>query len=59
MVSICTKTNQNIISNFIPHQTTTIDDKNPPWFNNKIKSLLQKKNKIYKISAKIVIIHSS
>ena len=59
MVSICTKTNQNIISNFIPHQTTTIDDKNPPRFNNKIKSLLQKKNKIYKISAKIVIIHSS
>ena len=38
----------NILSNFIPHQTITIDDKDPPWFNTKIKSLLQEKNKIYK-----------
>ena len=48
MVEICTKTIQNILSNFIRHQTITIDDKDPPWFNTKIKSLLQKKNKIYK-----------
>ena len=47
MVDICTKAIQNILSNFIPHQTI-IDDKNPPWFNTKIKSLLQEKNKIYK-----------
>ena len=26
----------------------TIDDKDPPWFNTKIKSLLQEKHKIYK-----------
>ena len=30
MVDICTKTIQNIISYFIPHQTITIDDKDPP-----------------------------
>ena len=48
MVDICTKTILNILSNFIPHQTITIDDKDPPWFNTKIKSLLQGKNKIYK-----------
>ena len=48
MVDICTKTIYNILSNFIPHQTITIDDKDPPWFNTKIKSLLQEKNKIYK-----------
>ena len=48
MVDICTKAIQNILSNFIPHQTITIDDKDPPWFNTKIKSLLQEKNKIYK-----------
>ena len=46
LVDICTKTIQNILSNFIPHQKTTIDD--PPRFNTKIKSLLQQKNKIYK-----------
>ena len=50
MVDICTKTIQNILSNFIPHQTITIDDKDPPWFNPKIKSLLQEENKIHKNS---------
>ena len=48
MVDICRKTIYKITSNFIPHQTITIDDKDPPWFNTKIKSLLQEKNKIYK-----------
>ena len=48
MVDICTKTIQNILSNFISYQTVTIDDKDPSWFNAKIKSLLQKQNKIYK-----------
>ena len=48
MVDIYTKTIQNILSSFIPHQTITIDDKDPPWFNTKIKSLFQEKNKIYK-----------
>ena len=48
MVDICTKTIQNILSNFIPHQTIIIDDKDPPWFNPKTKFLLQEKNKIYR-----------
>ena len=48
MVDICTKTIQNILSNFIPHQTITIDDKDPPWFNTKIEYLLREKNNIYK-----------
>ena len=48
MVDIYAKTIQNILSNFIPHQTITIGDKDSPWFNTKIKSLLQEKNKIYK-----------
>ena len=47
-MTFCKKAIQNILSNFIPHQTITIDDKDPPWFNSKIKSLLQEKNKIYK-----------
>ena len=48
MIDICTKTVQNTLSNFISHQAITIDDKDPPWCNSKIKSLLQEKNKIYK-----------
>ena len=40
MVNICTKTIQNILTNFILHQKITTDDKDPPWFNTKIKSLL-------------------
>ena len=47
MVDICTKTIQNILSNLIPHQAITTDDKDLPWFNTKIKSLLQEKRKIY------------
>ena len=50
IIDICTKTIQNILSNFSPHQTITIDDKDrpppPPWFNTKLKSLIQETNKI-------------
>ena len=52
MVEICTKTIYNILSNFVPHQIITIDAKDPPWFNTKIKSLLQEENKIYKFFQK-------
>ena len=38
----------NILSNFTPHKTILCDDKYPPWFNSRIKSLLQDKNKIFK-----------
>ena len=38
----------NILSRYIPHETLTYYDKDPPWFNSRIKSLLQDKNKIYK-----------
>ena len=27
--------------NFIPHETIVCDDKDPPWFNKRIKSLIQ------------------
>ena len=48
ILDICTKTIQNILLNHIPHQIITIDDKDSPWFNTKIKPLLREKNKIYK-----------
>ena len=37
-----------VLSNFIPHETILCDDKDPPWFNSRIKFLLQAKNKIFK-----------
>ena len=39
-----TETNLNILSNFIPHETLTCDDRHPPWFNDKSKSLIYEKN---------------
>ena len=41
-VSILTKAILNIMSDFIPYEIVTIDDKDPPWINNKIKSLIKK-----------------
>ena len=35
----------NIVRNFIPHETVLYD---PPWFNNKIKSLIHEKNITFK-----------
>ena len=33
----------NILSNFPPHETIACDDKDPPWFNREIKSVIQEK----------------
>ena len=39
----------NILSNFIPHETVTADDKDPPWFTKKrLKNLIPEKNNVYK-----------
>ena len=42
-VWIFNKTALNILSNFIPHEVTVCDDKDPPWFNGKIESLINEK----------------
>ena len=46
--SILKKTILNIMSNYIPNEIITIDDKDPPWINNKIKSLIKNKNEYFK-----------
>ena len=46
--SILTKTILNIMSNFIPNEIVIIDDQDPPWINNKIKSLIRNKNEYFK-----------
>ena len=43
------KLSKNIFSNFIPHETVTCDDRDPPWTNNNIKQLIQEKNDTYRI----------
>ena len=47
-VSLFNKTILNILNNYIPHETIICDDKDPPWFNSRIKSLIENKNKIHK-----------
>ena len=47
-VSILNNTINNVLSNFIPHDTITCDDKKPPWFNNNIINLIKNKSIFYK-----------
>ena len=42
------KTILNILNNFIPHETITCDDRDPPWFNKKIKPLIYETNTAFK-----------
>ena len=44
---IFNKTILNVLSNFIPHEVIVCDDKDPPWFNGKIKSLFNEKLRTY------------
>ena len=47
-VSLFNKTILNILNNYIPHETIICDDKDHPWFNSRIKSLIENKNNIRK-----------
>ena len=37
----------NVVSNFFPHELIVCDEKDPPWFNGKIKSLINEKLRTY------------
>ena len=37
----------NIMSNFIPDETMTFDNRDPPWLNENIKNMINYKNAIY------------
>ena len=45
---ILNKTILNILSNFIPHETLTVDDKDPPLFTKKIKNSSTRKTMFIK-----------
>ena len=47
-VSILNNTINNVLSNFIPHETITCDNNKPPWFNKNIITLIKNKNIFYK-----------
>ena len=47
-VAILNNTINNVLSNFIPHETITCDDKKPPWLNKNIINLIKNKNIYYK-----------
>ena len=47
-VSVFNETIMNIFENFIPHETITCNDKDPPWMNKQIKTLIAEKNALYK-----------
>ena len=38
----------NIIRNFIPHETVTFDDRDPPWITSRIKKQINDKNLAFK-----------
>ena len=40
------------MSNFIPNEIVTIDDRDPPWINNKTISLIKNKTGYFKICVK-------
>ena len=46
--SILTQTILNIMSNFIPNEIITIDGRDPPWTNKKIKYLIKNKTEYFK-----------
>ena len=47
-VGIFNSTILNILSNFIPLESVVCDDKDPLWFNKKIRALIQEKNVAFK-----------
>ena len=47
-VNLFNKTIKNVILNYIPHETITCDDRDPPWISKDIKELIHEKNQTYK-----------
>ena len=48
MVHLFNRTIKNILRNFIPHETITCDDRDPPWINSSVTRLIQDKKEACK-----------
>ena len=46
-VSLSNSTIMNIVTNFIPNETITCDDRDPPWMNSFTKNLIRAKDNSY------------
>ena len=46
-ISIFNETILNIMANLTPHETKIFNNWEPPWIKNKVKTVIQEKNKIY------------
>ena len=60
-VTVFNRTILNILKNFIPRETIVCNDKDSPWFNKRIKSLIQEGtllHKTFRKSRKLPIIPS-
>ena len=44
-VSLFNETIMNIFEDFIPHETVTCDDKDPPWITKWMKTILKEKKR--------------
>ena len=55
-VYLFNETINNILSNFIPHETIVCDDHDPPWINSKIKNLIAEKILLRSAISKITVI---
>ena len=47
MVHLFNTAIKNILRNFIPLETITCDDRDPPWVNSSMRCLIQDKNEAY------------
>ena len=47
-LNLFNKSIKDIIRNYIPHETITCGDRDPPWINKDIKELIHEKNQAYK-----------
>ena len=37
------------MTNFIPYESKIFNDREPPWIDNKVKTIVKEKNKIYQL----------
>ena len=51
-ISIFNETILNIMTNFIPHEVKIFNNRELPWINNKVKTIILEKNKIYQLYLK-------
>lgn len=49
MSHVFNKTMANILSNLIPHETVSCNEKESPWINSTIKHFMKNMNSAYKI----------